>query len=638
MFDVDDEEVKRPRSGKQTLVEPSAMSEKKRAALRESFSQGVFSFHLMYFTRHGARFLLLLDREVTPQEYQRLALAFATLLQDELTEHLPEFPALKVDNTHDLARRFFAPRGVFGKKGFSYNGKKHYRLNEKVTIHPKPESLLSIPERCLEFAERFGPKILKPVTLQREKEEVELQLPPFPTEVFPPELEKTFQEFGATVHGPGQGRDFAALIGLSVISGAIGNRLSGYVGSHRARCSNWFCMVAPTGSGKSMLSNAMLQPLQKTHLKHYENWQSERKEFHQLRRERSLPEDAQEPSAPNEYVVSGITTVPSLCRALLHSPMGTLLDIDELPSFLELQKPHDRATFLTLHGGRFFNVKRGGFKEQQTTLMKNYNLSVLAGVQGAKLPELNLQTEDGLANRFLWAVLQPSPGYGTRLSTDTSLWWSDFVQSCLDLPVESTFETETAAEDFVRETIISSKLTAQRLQRAGLSHEAQFYSKAGLHFANLTCLLWGIECALDRDLLGRRVPLEVCVRARRLVDCFLHHSIEVYRLACSPETGAWEKGQRTEQVRNLEEWFALQYRDHGEFTISRKQLVSALAQSGIDEFLHDPDNQKQKMKKMRELGKALKGVESKGHILLRLYRSQGESRVDVKGVRERRLP
>lgn len=629
-FDVDDSEVKIPRSP-DGVVEHPPMPSERRKALVEAFENGKFSFQLMYLTRHGARFLMVLDREVTPEEYQLLTPAFAKLLQDELNEILPEHTSLHVDNTHDLARRFYGPCGKFRKEGFTFNGgQPTYTLDERVVFNPHAAPMRA--DGCLQYAREQAPRELKPVVLRRDQEEQTIHVPPFPTQVFPQEVEQLFYDFGATIHGPGNGYDFAAMVGLPVLAGAIGCRMNGYVGSHKAQSVLWCCTVAPTGSGKSLLSSEMLKPLQTYHYERYETYQREYKEWQQARREKTLSEEEEEPEPPNENVISGITTVPSLARALVHSKEGTVLDADELPSFFDGMKPSDRATFLTLHAGRELNVKRGGFREYQTKMLRDYYLSVVAGVQAVKLPEMELDKEDGLSNRFLWAILEPYPSYGSILPQSSRRAWESLINACLTLPV-TDFRTKLEAEPFIKETIVGYRSTSFRLARAGLSHEGQFYAKASLHFANLTSVLWGMECALRPHRTSEDVPEEVCRRAKRLVDYFLAHSIEAYKIACTPETGAYEKGRRSTLVEDVEDWLTQQFREHGEFQIWRNDLVVALAQSGIDDFLALENNKKDRNKKMQALGRTLKGVQSKGNVLLRMHRPGGKSRVEVMGIR-----
>ncbi|HEX4050499.1 MAG TPA: DUF3987 domain-containing protein [Steroidobacteraceae bacterium] len=160
----------------------------------------------------------------------------------------------------------------------------------------------------------------------------------------------------------------------------------------------WTLGIAPSGSGKSPIRQAMLKPLHDLH---------EQETRHHEAETAGLDPTAARPPRPR--VVVADATIEALSEVLRDCPRGVLVAIDEFEAFLgaldqyrRSSASRDRGEWLRLFDGgphTVERVQRGG------VFVPNFGASLQSATTPATLLKLGkLLPEDGLLQRFLIAV------------------------------------------------------------------------------------------------------------------------------------------------------------------------------------------------------------------------------------------
>jgi hypothetical protein len=125
----------------------------------------------------------------------------------------------------------------------------------------------------------------------------------------------------------------------------------------------------------------------------------------------ALPEGEDELPPPPRYVIND-TTVEKAGELLSRCPRGALLKRDELAGWIASMEKYsnsgsgaDRAFWLQAYDGGPYCIDR---IRRGETYIENLSVSVLGGIQPARLAELKGLTSDGLLQRFIPLLMQPS--------------------------------------------------------------------------------------------------------------------------------------------------------------------------------------------------------------------------------------
>ena len=162
----------------------------------------------------------------------------------------------------------------------------------------------------------------------------------------------------------------------------------------------------------------------------HEAWQRNAREMAQLGDNiPAMPTDAviPEPLVKPRVCISDATP-EAVARILTGSPRGVLLTRDELSGWLASFGRYEgsgRAFWTEAYGAKAFTVDR--VKHEKPLRIERLSVSVVGGIQPAKLEPLFNDADDGFAARFLWLWPEPRPFSRSRQAVDreqirTAFW------------------------------------------------------------------------------------------------------------------------------------------------------------------------------------------------------------------------
>jgi hypothetical protein len=234
------------------------------------------------------------------------------------------------------------------------------------------------------------------------------EVPPFPIEVFPGAV----QEF-VTAQGEVIGCDLGAMsmATLTAVSGAIDHRCTLKMMRH----GNWYVsprlwvlLSGDSATKKTPEINAVTLPLEQ-----YQN-DLQHEYRMQLQGWKMAGEKKDEKPEPPIRLVTYDSTIEALGELLARSGRGLLVKRDEFSGWIGAMEKYgggrrgannDRAFWLKAHDGGTFVVDRIGRGE---LFIENMSVSLIGGIQPAKLAELQGLTSDGLLQRFIPTILAPA--------------------------------------------------------------------------------------------------------------------------------------------------------------------------------------------------------------------------------------
>ncbi len=191
---------------------------------------------------------------------------------------------------------------------------------------------------------------------------------------------------------------------LGALSGALDHRFALKLMRHGTWWAHprlWLLLVGDPSSRKTPIINAATLPLEQ-----HQTWlrENHQRELQDHVDSGGKPEQA--PRAPARFVMWD-TTTEKLGEILSHSERGLLVKRDEVTGWIGSMERYgtsgrgagaDRGFWLQAFDGGPFAQDRIGRGE---TYIKNLSVSLLGGIQPARLAELHGLTSDGLLQRFL---------------------------------------------------------------------------------------------------------------------------------------------------------------------------------------------------------------------------------------------
>jgi hypothetical protein len=239
-------------------------------------------------------------------------------------------------------------------------------------------------------------------------------VPQFPLDILPGAL-RSFVE----THGVVMGCDVSALAMavLAALSGAIDHRFELKMMRNGKWCASprlWVLLVGDPSKKKTPIINAAVEPLERYQNRILAKYKAELDK---------LDKDEPKPDPPPRFVVYD-ATIEKLGELLSRSDRGVLIKRDEIPGWIGSMEKYnargagaDRAFWLQSYdGGRHIvdRISRG------EVIIGNLSVSLIGGIQPAKLAELHGLTSDGLLQRFIPVIVGPANLALDRRSDDTA--------------------------------------------------------------------------------------------------------------------------------------------------------------------------------------------------------------------------
>jgi hypothetical protein len=232
----------------------------------------------------------------------------------------------------------------------------------------------------------------------------EYNVPDFPIEILPP-VAREFVNAQSIVMGCDPAG--MAMSVLAALSGAVSHRFALRMMRHGSWWENprvWALLAGDPSSKKTPIFNAATSPLEE--YQHYIGQQ------YKERLRESEEKGAEKPNPPQRFVVFD-TTIEKLGDILSRSADGLLVKRDEFSGWVGALEKYssnkgsaaDRGFWLKAFDGGPYSIDRISRGE---TLIDNLSVSLIGGIQPARLAELGGLTSDGLLQRFLPVVLKPS--------------------------------------------------------------------------------------------------------------------------------------------------------------------------------------------------------------------------------------
>jgi Protein of unknown function (DUF3987) len=265
----------------------------------------------------------------------------------------------------------------------------------------------SIPKIVASAAEKFGteaqPQAQARAGIPLFDPWAEPALPEFPLDILPP-VAREFAETQATIIGADAST--VAMATLAGFSGALDHRFALKMMRHgqwSERPALWVLLVGDPSRRKTPVINAITRPLEK----HQADLRLVFEE--RLREYKKAAEKGDEPAPPPRYVISDIT-IEKLGDLLSRTPRGLLTKRDEFAGLIGAMEKYnsargasaDRAFWLQAYDGGPYTIDRVVRGE---TFIPNLSISLIGGIQPARLAELHGLTSDGLLQRFVPVVM-----------------------------------------------------------------------------------------------------------------------------------------------------------------------------------------------------------------------------------------
>jgi uncharacterized protein DUF3987/bifunctional DNA primase/polymerase-like protein/primase-like protein len=232
-------------------------------------------------------------------------------------------------------------------------------------------------------------------------------VPDFPFDVLPPVLREFVAAQGDVIGGDPSAMAMAA---LAACSGAIDHRFALKIMKHGdwyAHPRLWVLLVGPPSSRRTPVINSVCAPLEDYQSK---IWEEHRKEMQEYKRAKEKKvEDLNEPPPPIRYVLYD-ATMEKLAEILNRKPKGCLMKRDEFAGLIGAMEQYGKGTagvrafYLKAYDGGPFDIDRIVRGENH---IQNLSLSMIGGIQPARLAELHGLTSDGFLQRCLVVMMRP---------------------------------------------------------------------------------------------------------------------------------------------------------------------------------------------------------------------------------------
>jgi hypothetical protein len=232
-------------------------------------------------------------------------------------------------------------------------------------------------------------------------------VPPFPLDVLPADVGDFISNQAAIVGGD---MSAMAMSTLATLSGALDHRYALRMmrnGDWWASPRLWVLLVGAASLRKTPIIRTATRPLVAQDSRVQQQYQARLREWEEAKEakeEQGERTKLPKPQPPKRYVV-GDTTVEKLGEILARHPKGILVKADELAGWIASMERYssnagasDRAFWLQAFDGGPYTIDR---IKRGEIFVENLSVSIVGGIQPARLAELHKLSTDGLLQRFL---------------------------------------------------------------------------------------------------------------------------------------------------------------------------------------------------------------------------------------------
>jgi Protein of unknown function (DUF3987) len=277
----------------------------------------------------------------------------------------------------------------------------------------------------------------------------EFVVPEFPLDVLPTVAREFVLGRSLTM---GADRSAVAMSTLAAFSGAIHHRFRMKMmrnGGWWEHVRLWVLLIGRSAWKKSPIIDAATRPLERHQAALMREYRAAMRDYEA--KKKAGDEDAEESEPPERFTV-GDTTIEKLGEILSRGERGVLAKHDEVAGWIgRMERYHsagkgasaDRAFWLQAWNGGPYSIDRVKSGE---TFVQNLSVSIVGGIQPARLAEIHGLTSDGLLQRFL-PVLMRAPTRPADIDcSDADKNYEALIYELIALPPQQLRTTDAAID------------------------------------------------------------------------------------------------------------------------------------------------------------------------------------------------
>jgi Protein of unknown function (DUF3987) len=293
----------------------------------------------------------------------------------------------------------------------------------------------------------------------------------------------------------------------------------------------WVLLFGRSSWLKSPILEAVMRPIKRYQVELQRDYRTRKREYEEQKKAGN--DDAEEPEPPERFTV-GDATIEKLGEILSWSERGLLAEHDELAGWIgRMERYHvagkgasaDRAFYLQSWNGGGYTIDRVKSGE---IFVPNLSLSMVGGIQPARMAELRGLTSDGLLQRFA-IVLMRAPRLAQDIDcTDVVKAYTALVYELISLRPQRFYLTDDAAEAMAEllRHLHSLEQVGEAVTEAFEAHIGKLKSYAGV----LSIIL---HLAINpKETIRHHIGRQTVGKVHRLMsDFLLPHAHEFYSLS-----------------------------------------------------------------------------------------------------------
>jgi hypothetical protein len=352
-------------------------------------------------------------------------------------------------------------------------------------------------------------------------------VPDFPLQVLPPVVQSYVTSQSKVI---GCDRSALAMAALTAISGALDHRFAVKMmrnGNWWEHPRLWTLLVGDPSRKKTPIINDVTRPLERHQNDLRRDYEARLRDYEAAKKDGD--KTVQKPEPPVRYVVYD-TTIEKLGEILSRSDHGLLVKRDEFSGWIGGMEKYsnasrgaaaDRGFWLQAFDGGPHAVDRVSRGE---IYIGNLSVSLIGGIQPARLNELHGLTSDGLLQRFL-PVMQRASTFPQDCASDDQENYHALIYKLIKAKHQRLF-----LSDFALTLMNELRAHLHELEQAtgGLTDGLQaFIGKLPGIAGRLAVIL---HMAADPESTAREIAGHTVAHVRTLIlDFIVPHAVEFYR-------------------------------------------------------------------------------------------------------------
>jgi hypothetical protein len=372
-------------------------------------------------------------------------------------------------------------------------------------------------------------------------------VPDFPLEILPAKVQDYIVEQSEVI---GCDRSGFAMSALATFSGALSHEFKIKMmrhGNWYERPRLWVLLVGDPSQRKTPIMTTVTRPLVKREEFLRRKFAAEMRHYEIAKADPDIKEKPEKPEPPPRYIVHD-TTTEKLGELLARDDKGILVIADEIsgwPGSMERyanKSRSDRAFWLKAYDGGPYSYDRIGRGE---IYIPNLSVSLLGGIQPARLAEMQGLTSDGLLQRFLPVMLKSATLMQDRTCDDDA--YDKLVHSMIFARAKRFKMTHDALSALynLHEHLFSLEQTSGGLAPGFQSFIGKLHGLCG-SLAVILHMAAHVQDERGEKNDGYTIDAQTIEHTDQLVRNFvLPHAIEFY---CGSE------GSNSDRIRRIASW------------------------------------------------------------------------------------